>query len=867
MKYYNIDYKEVLKKVNSNIDGLTEEEAKERLKRDGANKLKEEKKESLVLKFLKEFNDLMIIILFIAAIISFVVSYINKESYIDSIIIIAIVILNALLGFLQELKADKAIDALKKMQVTKVKVKRDSTIQVINSEDVVKGDILVLEAGDTIVADARIISLASLKVDEASLTGESVPVSKIVDKLDGDKTISERLNMIYAGTNVVYGKCNAVVVETGMNTEFGAIAKSLNKEEKEITPLEKKINGISKALSIIIAVIILIMFIMGLVEKRSFLDVLMLSISLAVAAIPEGLPAVITITLSLGIGALAKKNAIVRKMASVETLGCTEIICSDKTGTITQNKMKVQEVVYDNKIIKVEDIDKDNIILKIMCLDNDAVKNNLEYVGDPTEIALYEVCEECLNIIKLRENNKRIDELPFDSERKMMSTINEENNKIRIYTKGSFDSLIKHCSYILENNKVIKLTKDKIKKLKEIETEESLKAYRILAYAYKDLDNNYKLDSELENNLIFVGLTCMIDPPREDVKASIKECLNAHIKPIMITGDSLSTAKAIAKDIGILKNDNEAILGEELDLMSEKELKKKVSNYSVYARVSPINKLSIVKAWIQNGKVVAMTGDGVNDAPALKAANIGVGMGITGTEVSKSVSDIVLADDSFSTIVSAIKEGRRIFDNIRNVLVYLLSCNIAEVLIVFLGMMFGVEIFLPIQLLYINLITDSIPAIALAFEKEDSDIMNREIRKKDSSFFTPFLISKLTVTSILKAISILLIYFINLKLYNQDVAISMAFLTLILLEMVFAYSCRNIKKTVLNNKFLDNKFMNRSILCLLVIQIMLFVSPLKNIFNIVDLSLVQVTYVIFIVLLIFLIDEFSKGILSKIFKD
>ncbi len=867
MKYYNMDINDVLNSLDSNKNGLTTNEVNERLKTDGPNKLVQEKKESYLIKFLKEFNDLMIIILFMAALVSFVISIIKHESFIDSIIILAIVILNAILGFLQELKADKAIDSLKKMQVTKVKVKRDGNICVINSEDIVRGDILVLESGDTIPADARIISQAALKVDESSLTGESVSVEKTAAKIGEDTPLSERYNMIYAGTNVVYGKCQAVVLEVGMKTEFGLIAKSLQNQEKEITPLQKKINDISKFLSVVVAIIIVIMFIVGTLKGMSVVNVLMLAISLAVAAIPEGLPAVITITLSLGIGSMAKKKAIVRKMASVETLGCTEIICSDKTGTITQNKMKVQELFYNNKIVKVQDIDKDNILFKIMSLDNDAVKNNNEYIGDPTEIALYEVCEECLDIINFRNNNKRIDELPFDSERKMMSTINECNNQIRIYTKGSFDSLIKHCSYILENDKVVKLTKNKIKELKEVETEESLKAYRVLSYAYKDIDNDYKLDNELENDLVFVGMTAMIDPPRNDVKEAILECKEAHIKPIMITGDSLATAKAIAKDIGILKNDEEAIMGSELDLMSEEELIKNVNKYTVYARVSPLNKLSIVNAWKENNKVVAMTGDGVNDAPALKAANIGVGMGITGTEVSKSVSDIVLADDSFATIVSAVKEGRRIYDNIRNVLVYLLSCNIAEVLVVFIGMLLGVEIFWPIQILYINLITDSIPAIALAFEDSEDNIMKRNIRKKDSSFFTPFLISKLTLTSILKTMAILLVYFINLKFYNIQVATSMAFLTLILLEIVFAYSCRNLKKTILNKKLFKNKFMNISVLGLLIMQVILFVTPIKNIFKITDLSFIQVTYVIIIVLLVFLIDELAKKLFVNIFKD
>lgn len=867
MKFYSLDIEETLKKLNSNKNGLSNEEVQKRLKKDGKNKIIEKKKESYFLKFLNEFKDLMIIILILSAIVSFILSILNNESFIDSLIILAIVILNAILGFIQELKADKAIESLKKMQITTIKVKRNNKIYVVNSENIVKGDILVLEAGDTIPADVRIIWEASLKVDESALTGESIPVSKNITILKENTVLAQRKNMIYFGTNIVYGKCQAVVCETGLNTEFGLIAKYLNNEEKEITPLQRKIDGISKFLSIIIFLIIVIMFIIGFIKGMDIKEVTMLSISLAVAAIPEGLPAVITITLSLGMSTMAKKHAIVRKMSSVETLGSIEVICSDKTGTITQNKMKVQEVYYNNKICSYNDLDKNNILLSIMALNNDTEKSNNNYIGDPTEIALYEACEECLNIKKLIDNNKRIDELPFDSNRKMMSTINKNGNNFILYTKGSFDSIIKHCLYIYEDNNIKELTKEDINKLKEIERQESNKAYRVLAYAYKKIDESYILDKSLENKLIFVGMTAMIDPPRVDVKEAINECKIAHIKPVMITGDSLSTATSIAKKIGILANESEAITGELLDKMSKEELVKNISNYSVYARVSPMNKLAIVNAWKQNGKIVAMAGDGVNDAPALKSADIGVGMGITGTEVSKGVSDIILADDSFSTIVTAVKEGRRIFDNIRNVLVYLLTGNIAEILVVFIGTLCGMEIFLPIQLLYINLITDSIPAIALAFESSEKNIMHKKSPKNNGSFFTPFLIAKISLSALLKTIAITLVYFINIKLYNKEVATTMTFLTLILLEVIFAYSCRNLKKNIINKNLFSNKYMNKSIFALGIIQIIIFITPLKSIFNIVDLKLFQVIYCFVVVILLFLTDELSKNIIIKLFKD
>ena len=564
---------------------------------------------------------------------------------------------------------------------------------------------------------------------------------------------------------------------------------------------------------------------------------------------------------------MAKRKAIVRKMSSVETLGCTEIICSDKTGTITQNKMTVREIYFDNKLYKDEFFLSENMLIDIMLLNNDTTKVDDNYIGDPTEIALYKFGEKYLNVDTIKDEHQRINEIPFDSDRKMMSTINKFNDKVFLLTKGSFDSIIAKSNKILDQGKIIDLTDEMKENLKSIETSQSEKAYRILAFAYKELDNLDIIDKNLEDDLIFVGMACMIDPPREDVKEAISLCKKAHIKPIMITGDSLDTAKAIAREVGILDNDNEAIIGPDLDKYSKDELKEIVKKYSVYARVSPINKLSIVNAWRNNNKVVAMTGDGVNDAPALKMANIGIGMGITGTEVSKGVSDIILLDDSFSTIVSAVKEGRRIFDNIRNVLVYLLTSNIAEVLIVFIGMLFGVEIFLPIQLLYINLVTDSIPAIALAFEKSDTDIMKRKVRKKDSSFFTKFLIAKITISSVLKFISVLLVYFIGIKYFTIEVASSTAFLTLILSEISFAYSCRNLKHNIIGKKFFDNHYMNKSILILIIIQLLVFLTPIAHLFKITSLSLLQIFYCFLTVIIVFLINELTKEIINLKFKD
>ncbi len=865
--YHSKTIGDVIKELQSSKNGLTEKEAEKRLKNNGFNKLNEAKKESNFKKFIKEFKDIMIIILIMSAGISFALAVINHESFIDSIAIIFIVILNAIMGYIQEIKADKALESLKKMQINKVKVKRDNIVKEIDSKKLVIGDLILLEAGGTVPADARIIWESSLKCDESSLTGESNPLNKSIESLSENTPLAERKNMIYSGSPVVYGKCHAIVTATGMNTEIGKIAKYLEHEENEITPLEIKINNISKFLSVLISIIIFVMFIIGLLKGMKLLEIIMLSISLAVAAIPEGLPAVITIIQSLGVSFMAKNNAVIRKLSSVETLGCTEVICSDKTGTITQNKMSVREIYYDNRLINIDEIPTDHFLLDIMALNNDTVKSENSYIGDPTEIALYNVCEnKLIDIDKLNELHCRINELPFDSDRKMMSTINEYDNCIKILTKGSFDSIINNCDKILENGVINKLTKKKKLELKKIEEQESDKAYRLLAFAFKDLDKQFECDKNLENKLIFVGLAAMIDPPRKDVYEAITMCKKANIKPVMITGDSLKTAEAIASEIGILTDKDKSITGVELDKLSDKELQEKVSDYSVYARVSPMNKLSIVNAWKANGKIVAMTGDGVNDAPALKNANIGVGMGITGTEVSKNVSDVILSDDSFSTIVTAVREGRRIYDNIRNVLVYLLTGNISEVLVVFIAMIFGTEIFSPIQLLYINLITDSIPAIALAFEESAKDIMQRKTSNR-KTFFTQFLTVKMITSAILKTVAVLAVYLISYKMYSINIAATQAFLTLVFLEMIFTFSCRNLKESMLGRKMLENKYINKSMLILIVFQLIIFLTPLRRIFGIAKLNIIQILSCAVVVIIIYIIDEITKKIFTKILKD
>ena len=863
MKFYNVDIDEALEKTDTSKEGITFEEAKKRLEKDGPNKLKDAKKDSKIVMFLGQFKNLMIVVLFMAAIVSFIIAYQNGESYLDSIIILLIVFINAFLGFLEELKADQAISALKKMQTTKVRVKRQGEVLYINSEDLVRGDIVLLEAGDRVAADARLIEVHSLKVDEAALTGESDAVVKDVKVIDKEVTLHERSNMVFAGTNVVYGKGQCVVVATGMNTEIGLIAESLGNTKVELTPLQKKINGISKVLTIIILIVILAMFIVCRFKDMPLTEALLLAISLAVAAIPEGLPAVITVILSLGMNILAKKKAIVRKMTSVETLGSTEVICTDKTGTITQNKMELKELYFNHTTYDSNYKMEENMFYYNLALNNDVSLNEDTFLGDPMEVAVLNYLKKTTDPMVIKEKYPRTNEIPFDSERKMMSVMCPINGENYLFTKGSFDSVISLCTKIEMNGEIKDLTPLLKQELMEAEQAKSNQALRLLAYAYKKMDN----ENLTESDLVFQGLIGVIDPPRSDVKEAISLCKSAHIIPVMITGDSLNTAKAIAREVGILNDDSEAISGKELDKLSEEELYQNVLKYRVYARVSPMNKLNIVNAWKKHGKVVAMTGDGVNDAPAIKASDIGIGMGITGTEVSKSVADIVLVDDSFSTIVTAVKEGRRIFDNIRNVITYLLIGNITEVITVFVGLIFGYTIFFPIQLLFINLITDSIPAIALAFEDASEDIMNREVRKKDSSFFTPFLISKILVSSILKSIAILFVYFLNNYLFGVEVAGTTAFLCLMILELCFAYSCKNVKKPVVNKMIFDNSKLNYCILGLMVVAAFIFLTPLKSIFGLTSITFMQFLYCIVIIIVMVVIDELLKVRLSRIFKD
>ena len=848
---YSKNEEEIFKILNSNIDGLDSKEAEKRLKDYGQNIILNKKKKIWILRFLKQFNDTMIIILLVVALLLYFYGYFYSHEYTDTIVILFVVFINAIVGFIQEEKATLILRDLKKYETSTCKVKRNDKIIVINTKELVPGDIIYLESGETVPADIRILSCENLKVDESALTGESVPVQKSSDVLKENLILQEQKNMLFLGTNITNGKCTGIVVSTGKNSELGKIALSLNEIDRIETPLQLKIKELSKKITLIVFIILIFIFILALINKYTILEIIMLCSSLAVAAIPEGLPTVITITLSVGISNLAKKKTVVKQMQAVETLGAIDIICSDKTGTITQNKMSVNE----------EYILDENMLNYICALCNDGLIYKDKYVGDPTETCLYDyLYNKKLDPLKIRKKCERILDIPFDSERKMFTTLNKIDNDIYILCKGSMDSLIEKVNLTKSEKKNVL---DKVKTL-------SKDALRTLGFAYKKINYIPKDIKELEkeeNNLSFAGILGMIDPPRESVKKSVLLCKNAGIRPIMITGDSIDTATAIAKNVGIIDNDNEAMLGSELDKYNDKELKDIVKKYSVFARVNPSHKERIVFALQNSGKIVAMTGDGVNDAPAIKDAHVGVGMGITGTDVTKSASDIVLMDDSFSTIVVAVEEGRRIYNNIRNNIVFSLSSNFAEIFTIVIGLLTKTTILLPIYILFIDLVTDSIPSICLSFEKSEDGIMNKKPRGINKPLFTSFIKSCIVSSAIIETIFVVLTYFISLKIYGQETAMSLALLSMVVQEIVYSVSCRNLKQSVIKQGLFSNKTMNYGLLLILLIEFIVFVTPLGKLISITSIDFALILVVFLINLMSIFIYELIKPLLVRYFKD
>ncbi len=848
MQFYNKNIEDIFDELNTSESGLSSKEADIRILKYGKNELEEKKKKSWLFKFLEQFNDLMIIILLIVAVFLTFYGLFFSHEYTDAIVIFAVVLINSIMSFIQEEKAEVTLNDLKKYSVSKCKVKRDGVIHIIDSSLIVPGDIVIYEAGDKVTSDARIINESNLSVDESALTGESLPISKNTQTLDGKKIIQDRTNMLFCGSVITNGKATAVVVSTGMLSEIGLIAISLNTPYTVQSPLETKIKELSKKITILIFIIILFIFIYGLINGYKILEILMLCVSLSVAAIPEGLPAVITITLSNGAAALFRKNTVVKQIGAVETLGAVDVICSDKTGTITENKMKV---------LKTNLVDE-NMFELISVLCNDAVIGD-EEIGDPTEISLLNYIGKT-KIKEINDEYQRLIDAPFDSSRKMMSTFVSNDKRLYVLVKGSLENLLKNCNLSDKEKEEI------LKKEKEM----SDKSLRVIGFAYKEVKKEISTSKELldnENNLTYAGICGMIDPPRKTVASSVLKCKKAGIRPIMITGDSLNTAVSIAKSVGIIETSNEGILGSELDNYSDEELKDVITKYSVYARVTPEHKRRIVTVFQSMGKVVSMTGDGVNDAPAIKDAHVGIGMGITGTEVTKNVADVILLDDSFSTIVDAVEEGRRIYANIRNNIVYSLSSNFAEIFVVLISMIFGYNILLPIHILFIDLITDSIPSICLSYEKAEKDIMNQKPRGLNKPMFTKFLWGEIIISAIIETAFVLVTYFIGLKYFSNDVASTLALLSLVMQEIIYAFSCRNLKKYAFKEGIFSNKAFNIGISILLIIEALVFLTPVGNIINIVVVDIKTILLVVLFNLFAFIIYEISKVRVAKIFKD
>ena len=803
MKFYCENQENVLKQVSSSETGLTSSEAQSRLEKNGKNKLNAEKGKSIIKRFLEQLADPMTIILLCAAAISGVLAVVENESFTDVIIILAVVIVNAVLGVYQESKAEKAIEALQEMSASTSKVLRDGSVQVVHSEDLVVGDVILLEAGDAVPADARILESASLKVEEAALTGESVPVTKFIDIInlrDGEKDVplGDRKNMLYMGSTIVYGRGTAVVTATGMDTEMGKIADALQHAEEGDTPLQIKLNQLSKILTWLVLAICAVVFgvqlirNVGNVDFKLVLDSFMVAVSLAVAAIPEGLAAVVTVVLSIGVTNMSKKNAIIRRLTAVETLGCAQIICSDKTGTLTQNKMTVVDFFGEDE----------NQIATAMALCCDAeIDNNGVVTGEPTEAAL--VCwADKLGLKKssLKAEFARCAEAPFDSSRKMMSTIHNHGDEVIQFTKGAPDVVIGRCTHYIKDGKVVPMTEEYTKQILTANKSMADKALRVLACAKRVwAEKPEQSEPEyLEQDLCFMGLAGMIDPVRPEVKDAIVKCRGAGIRPIMITGDHIDTAVAIARELGIITEDTYAITGAQLNDMTDEEFEQKFKNISVYARVQPEHKTRIVNAWRKAGYVTAMTGDGVNDAPSIKSADIGVGMGITGTDVTKNVADMVLADDNFATIVGAVEEGRRIYGNIRKAIQFLLGSNMSEVLSIFFATLMGFTILKPVHLLWINLVTDCFPALALSMEKAEPNIMNRKPRNAKSGIFSDGMGFDVAYQGVLVTILVLTSYFIghymetgNWAITNSADGTTMAFLTMSMAEMFHSFNMRS----------------------------------------------------------------------------
>ena len=882
--WYAMDYNEVVSELQTNIEtGLSDGEVQVKREKFGVNELKATKKKSLFVKFLEQFKDFMIIVLIISAIVSGIVGVLEGEGLTDSIIIMVVIVVNAIIGVVQENKAEKSLEALQKLSSHVAKVVRNGNVVVVPSRELVPGDIVVLDTGDYVPADLRLIEAVNLKSQESALTGESVPVEKNIDTINEERVgIGDRHNMLFSSSLITYGRGKAVVVDTGMNTEVGKIAEMMNSTLNTETPLQKKLNSLGKTLGIVALLICAVMFVIGLINGKEVIHMFMTAVTLAVAAIPEGLPAVSTIVLAIGVQRMVKKNAIVKNLPSVETLGSASVICSDKTGTLTQNKMTVQKVFSNGKTLGMEEIQvldselRRTIEIGMLCNDTKVSDTN-ELTGDPTETALIDAGFK-LGYDKQILTRERKTEIPFDSDRKLMTTVYEENGKYIVYTKGAVDELLKRCSAYVLNGEVKWNLEEFRNTINEQNTAMAQDALRVLAMAYKVVEFIPSAE-ELEKDLTFVGMVGMIDPPREEARVAVQKCKTAGIKPVMITGDHKITAIAIAKRLGILENDNEAITGAELEEMSQEELTKNIAQYSVYARVSPEHKVRIVKAWQDNGHVVAMTGDGVNDAPALKNADIGCAMGKVGTDVAKEAADLILTDDNFATVVSAVEEGRRIYDNILKSIQFLLSSNVGEIVVLFLATMlvpllanwFGIvniaalEPLLPIHILWINLVTDSLQALALAVDPPNRNIMDRKPNAAGQSIFTKGMIWRVVYQGVMIGVLTLTAYCVGLATPNQseemrlEIAQTMSFIVLAFSELVHVFNIRNNKESLLKTGIGGNKYLLLATLASAMLMFVILLVPgLRDVFSIVELPKENIIEVILLSFAPFVIVEIFK---------
>ena len=894
--WFNKTFKEVEKELETDLEkGLSKEKVEERQEKYGFNELQQIAKKSIIQRFLEQFKDFSIIVLIIAAIVSGIVGVLQGEGITDTIIILIVVIVNAIIGVAQESKAEKSLEALQKLSDHASKVIRNENMEVVPSKELVPGDIVVLDTGDYIPADLRIIEAVNLKTQESSLTGESVPVEKTSEIIEEQEIgIGDRKNMLFSSSLVTYGRGKGIVVETGMTTEVGKIAGMINSTEKQETPLQQKLDKLGKTLGIAALVICAVIFILGILQGKEIISMFMTAVSLAVAAIPEGLVAVSTIVLAIGVQKMVKKNAIVKRLPAVETLGSATVICSDKTGTLTQNKMTVEKIFWNDATREASNISDDEIdeeltklVYANMLCNDTKISSDGTLTGDPTETALVDMGFKLNFDPSIYDRMERVEEIPFDSDRKLMTTVNKVGDKYVVYTKGGIDEILKRCNSYEIGGQISEELESYINKIRQENEKMAQNALRVLGCAYKEIDHIPTKEEmkTIENDLIFIGMVGMIDPPREEAKLAVEKCKTAGIKTVMITGDHKITAVAIAKKLGILKDESEALTGTELEKMTDEELTKNVRKYSVYARVSPEHKVRIVKAWQANGEVVAMTGDGVNDSPALKTADIGCAMGKVGTEVAKEAADVILTDDNFATIVSAVEEGRRIYDNILKVIQFLLSCNVGEVIVLLLATLFApqigqcfgisditmIQVLLPIHILWINLVTDTFPALALAFDPANKDIMDRKPVKRNEGIFTKGRTFRIIYQGLMIGLLTLSAYLIGLGTTHTaidgltleqtkiEVGQTMAFIVLAFSELIHVFNIRDNKNSIFKTGILGNGVLILAILAsALLMVVILFIPQLRTIFSIPILPSDNIIETIVLVLSPIVIVEIMK---------